>query len=134
MIRSYSWLIISPPDSSNTSAGSRLMMSSMFLAITSVSAGVAARLAGASAASSAAAATQPMPIRVMICLPADRLAGLATCSGATALAGRPADPAAAGAKRMAAIMARDRPGAQQKAIQRDLPPFGRPAGSSRSAA
>ena len=50
MIRSYSWLIISPPESSNTSAGSRLMMSSMFLAITSVSAGVAARLAGASAA------------------------------------------------------------------------------------
>jgi hypothetical protein len=61
-----------------------------------------------------------MPILVMICLPAGRLAGLATCSGATELAGRPADPAAAGAKRMAAIIARDRPGAQQKAVRHGL--------------
>ena len=93
-------------------------MSSIFLAITSVSAGVSARLAGASAAaSSAAAATQPMPILVMICLPPTPFARHATSSRHGA--GRPAGPASAGGEGMAAIIARDRPDAQQKAVRRE---------------
>ena len=77
-------------------------MSSMFLAITSVSAGVAAWLAGASAAlSSAAAATQPMPILVMICLPPISLLAPrpAAARDAQNRAARPVAPAGARAWR-----------------------------------
>ena len=100
-------------------------MSSMFLAITSVSAGVAAWLAGASAAlSSAAAATQPMPILVMICLPPISL--LAPRPAAARDAAEQGGSAGCSGRRqgMAAIIARDRPHAQQKAARQGWAPFG----------
>jgi hypothetical protein len=58
-----------------------------------------------------------MPILVMSCLPPTSLLARDLLALARYGAGRPAGPASAGAEGTAAIIARDQPDAQQKAVQ-----------------